>query len=1075
MQWHAIPPFCNFANPSHMKHLVSSWKSLLCFAVCAAGLNTNSPGAATPSPSPKPAAATPTPKPTPTPPPAGGIGQASDQAAAQALELLNNGKLPEAFAAYQSLIKQFPNSGDVPEAMFRMGYIQYVQGDYPGAVTTLRRIVSPPASADVKAAGDALIPQILAAQASKLSFDDPKRKQGFQDAIKQFDAFIQANPKNPDVDTALYGRGVAAYQSGDYDEALKSLQQDLNQFPNSESMLDTEDLMAVTLTAQASTILRDHGDEQAAMGKFGDALKSLAYIIQSGKDVALANDAQFQAGEVLFNRGGAEDGEKRKKDLTNAISVYREVRPKELMVQAQQARVNDLLARRRDMVVHGNMDGAKAVQRVQDRENAKLDALKNAADQTMNAQLRIAASFFMLEKYDEARVLLNFLQGFADNDDQKKQISYYVVLTYASQRIADKAVSAYDDFKSKYKNDPLGENLPLAMGSLFLDPKVNQPDKAIAYLQEEITLFPKSSLVNDALGQEAQALIGLKRYPEALSAYQKYLGTNPPKEQAAQSELGLAEIFQATEKLPEAIKQYQKVAETYEGLPQAEQGAFYAAGLQISVDPPKALPLLQAYVKKFADGKNAAKAMMMIGQVQGSMGQLDAAMQSYKDLVEKFPKTDLAPQAVFAQATILAKEQKTDDMVKLLRDFIKTYNDDKDIFYAYETIGQTQVTKGDVAGAINTYTEMASEHADNPKAATALYRTAELWRKQADALGRYMNLNETQRKQWSDNIASSVDASEKLVEQFPDSDQVGLALKTLLADQEMLLSAKQKTPDDLDKYFHGLADKFGDNPALKSRILFTLATYTYGKDPAKALVQMSEAYNPSLVYAPADLDLYGEALIDQGKAAEAYKIYEKLGKDFPNPEGTEPVQAPQQIQEAQATAFFGMGAALAKQGKTAESGKLFSQMKTLYPWFPKVVEANYYIAKSLVEEKKLGDALKLLIPTTANRNAPSALRARSLVLIGDIDVAQNNNDAAMDTYLKAAFQFGGVADAAAEGFWKGAQLLEKQAGLLNETSTPKRSAQIQKAINAYKAIVTKYPNSPHLKDAQERLDALGAK
>ena len=150
-------------------------------------------------------------------------------------------------------------------------------------------------------------------------------------------------------------------------------------------------------------------------------------------------------------------------------------------------------------------------------------------------------------------------------------------------------------------------------------------------------------------------------------------------------------------------------------------------------------------------------------------------------------------------------------------------------------------------------------------------------------------------------------------------------------------------------------------------------------------------------------------------------------------------------------------------------------MKTLYPWFPKVVEANYYIAKSLVEEKKLGDALKLLIPTTANRNAPSALRARSLVLIGDIDVAQNNNDAAMDTYLKAAFQFGGVADAAAEGFWKGAQLLEKQAGLLNETSTPKRSAQIQKAINAYKAIVTKYPNSPHLKDAQERLDALGAK
>lgn len=972
-------------------------------------------------------------------------------------------------------MKQYPNSGDVPEAMFRMGYIQYVQGAYQPAIATLKRIVSPPATPEVKAAGDALIPQILAAQAGKLPFNDPKRKALFEDALKQFDAFIQQNPKNPDVETALYGRGVAAYQSGNYDEALKSLKQDLQQFSNSESLLDTEDLIAVTLTAQASEILRDHGDEKAAMGKFDDALKSLAYIIQTHKDVALANDAQFQAGEVLFNRGSAEEGEKRTKDLTNAISVYREVQPKDLMVEAQQARVDELLARRRQMVIQGNMEGAKAIQRLQDRENAKLDALKNAIDQTMNAQLRMAACYFMLDKYDEARVLLQFLQGFAENDDQKKQISYYLVLTYASQKIADKAVDAYNDFQSKYKADPIGENLPLAMGSMFLDPKINQPDKAATYLQQETTLYPKSTMVNDALGEEAQALIAQKKYPEALSYYQKFLDTNPPKEQAAQASVGIADIYQATQKIPEAIKQYQKVADSYDGLPEAEQAAFYAAGLEISIDPQKALPQLQAFVKKYPDGKYAAQTMMMIGQVQASVAQMDAAMQTYKDLEDKFPKSDLAPQAAFAQANILAKEQKTDDMVKLLRDFIKTYPDNKDIFFAYETIGQTQANKGDATGAIATYTEMATQHADNPKAATAFYRVAELWRKQADSLGHYIALSEAQRKQWSDDIAAAVDAAEKVVEQFPDSPEVGLALKTLLADQEMLLSAKLKTPDDIDKYFHGLADKFSGNPALKSHILFTLATYTYQKDPVKALTQMGDAYNPSLIYAPADLDLYGQALLGQGKTADSYKIYKKLQKDFPIPEGTPPTQAPQQIQEAQATALFGMGSALDKEGKTADAAKLFSEMKSLYPWIPKVVEANYFIAKSLVDQKKLTDALKLLVPTTANRTAPSALRARALVLIGDIDEAQDNNDAAIDTYLKAAFQFSGVADAAAEGLFKGAQALEKQAAMLNEQSKPKRSEQIQKAVNAYKSIVTKYPSCSYVDKAQERLNSLGGK
>ena len=82
---------------------------------------------------------------------------------------------------------------------------------------------------------------------------------------------------------------------------------------------------------------------------------------------------------------------------------------------------------------------------------------------------------------------------------------------------------------------------------------------------------------------------------------------------------------------------------------------------------------------------------MTIGQVKAALGDKAGALQTYKDVAAKFPKTDFGPQAYFQQAVLLGGEQKTDEMLAALRAFIAAYPDSKDIFYAYDTIGQTQV------------------------------------------------------------------------------------------------------------------------------------------------------------------------------------------------------------------------------------------------------------------------------------------------------------------------------------------------------------------------------------------------
>jgi TolA-binding protein len=411
-----------------------------------------------------------------------------------------------------------------------------------------------------------------------------------------------------------------------------------------------------------------------------------------------------------------------------------------------------------------------------------------------------------------------------------------------------------------------------------------------------------------------------------------------------------------------------------------------------------------------------------------------------------------------------------------MRDFISKYPDHTAIADAYQTIAQIQISKSKPQDAIATYAELVEKHGQDPKAAGALLNLTQLWHRQAEAQGPYLAMNEQQRDDWNKAITSSLDSAEKLLTNFPNSPQVALALQEILADQKLLASAKVKTQDDITKYFEDLAQKFEATPATKSKVLFTLAAFTYEKDKDKAVQLMNSAFDSQLVYAPADLDMYGAALIEQAKYDEAQKVYEKLAQDYPTPAGVNPAKAPYQVQEAQAMALYGLGRVLQKQGKVDAAAALFDQLKKTYPWSPKLVEANFGIAESLHKQGKEQEAIDLLVPVIRANNATAELRAAAMLLLGDIQNAKGDMASAIDDYIKVAVFYPGVPTAAAEGLWKGAQLLEKQSATLPETAAkktdPSKPGQLQKAVKAYTDLTTKFPSSSYTEKAKARLAAL---
>ena len=964
----------------------------------------------------------------------------------QAGDAFNKGNYDVAAKLYGGVPTQYPTSEFIPEAYVQLGYIQYLQGQYDQSVATLDKVAGlkkvQPAQVEVALA---LAPQVLTAKASKLKADDPARKSTLETAVKKFDEFLQKFPNSTEAETAGYYKAIALNQLARYEEAVTALKANLQKFGTSPTILDSQYLLALTLATAATNKAQAAGPKDPSVdANYNESEKLFTDIITKRTDIALMNDARYQLGELLFARAGfLQDPTPRKTMFDRALEMFRGVVGNEIVVQAQQARVESFRAAKADAARHADLEGIKRWDRVINKELEKLGTFKDRPDETISAKLKVAQIYFQLGKYDECRVLLDYGKSVATDPDQKKQITYFTTLSLAMQEFdlraspdaaAAKAangkldglsVEAYNQFKNAYPKDQMGDNLALLIGARFID---DDPAKAIDYFKESLNDYPNGRFKIQALTQEAAALAKQKRYDEALDMFKKTLTASPSKDVSAAAEFGIATIHRDTGKGDEAIKEFKEVRDKYAGTPQAEQAAYFVGQMLFEkTDFKGAVTELQSFTKNFPQSALGSNAWYFLGKGQLQIGQKTEGLATLKQVPEKFPKSEVAPFSFFDRATVANNDQNYTECIAIMRAFIQAYPDSPALYEAYDFLAQIDVAQSKVPEAITTYEEYVKAKPEDPNGAKALLRISTLWKGQLEKMLSYVALNEEQRKEWQKNMTGAMTASEQVVNRYPDSPQVALALATLLDCQKVRLRSGLIDDAGVDKYFQDFATKFESNPSTKSKIIFTLASFTFDKDQQKAVNQMAGAYNAKLKYAPEDLDRYGEALIRQKKYDDAQKIFEKLAADYPVPKGIDPANAPRDIAEAQAISLFGLGKVLQEKNKTAEAEQKFNTLKQLYPWSPKMLEANYGIAKSKFEQKAYDDSVTLLIGIARAALAPAELRAKSMMLLANIDEARGDYEAAINNYIKIDAAFGnGVPDLSAEGLFRGAQLLEQE-------------------------------------------------
>ena len=651
-------------------------------------------------------------------------GDAKEYEAAEAL--FNAGKFKEAADAFEKFIEKYkmfsPRSLD---AKFRLSIADVQDGRYEDALRHLRDLIAnakvePPA----KEMAQLLIAKSLTLKGFKMPAETdaqkgPQRKT-FGEAIKEYDTFITAFPKSRDMDSALFLRATLLLQSDIYDEAIKGFDA-VRRYPGSPFAWEAMMWVGKAYFIQANTLLEAKGgqepkpeDIQKALALFDSAQPWLEQTYQKSGDVALMNDAVFFAGQMQLTRSQhatAQDEEQQKQKqalmLNASLEAFRAVRSVEEVVEAQDAKIKGL-DQQIKLLKPGTPEYLPMKTRYENlinHEEEKKDKFKSGQDQYLAARLSITRIFLFLKKTDEARTLIRHLQGQKDLLEKDKEaqatIAALLCLTYAEQKNSAKALETYQAFRTAFKSNPSGDNLPLLVANLLVDQ--GQAQKAEQIVAEGQADYKDWRFVTEATQVLTAAALKRGDYDKALGLCNKLLGGHLKPDVELQTLFLKASVQQAKalEKSDPAsadgaLATYKVLRDKYPGTAQSEDAWFNSSEILAGKDPGKALPELQKFLAQFEGGggksentkANIPTAQYLLGACFDRTNQKDKAIEAWRKTIEKYPASEPAPGAFFKIFDVYHEKKDDAAALALMEDFLKKYPKHENVYFAYNNIAE---------------------------------------------------------------------------------------------------------------------------------------------------------------------------------------------------------------------------------------------------------------------------------------------------------------------------------------------------------------------------------------------------
>ena len=875
-------------------------------------------------------------------------GQAAALLLQQANAAMGSGDYATAAKDLDQIVTTYPSTQGIDDITIQAGFAYLHAGNFPRAVSILKKLTAPSAAPDVRA--KALFFTGLAQFSQGHQLEGDQAKASYREAGETLNTlltFIRQKP-TPDnqglVESAMYYQALASYGQENYDEAASELNALLSRFPGSLQKPDYLLLLGSVYAVQVSNALNDKQTLAEVMPLADKAIAAFDQVVNDPNAKVQGNEANMREGQVYYLLAQADPAYYEK-----ALDVFRKVLRRDDMIAVQQKRIDALREQQANSLQSGGTNSAIGTNQTAlllDRETSRLADLKSAPDPIIVALLRMAECYIGMKQSDEARTILRRLRGATLTDDQQKELDFQLLYSYTLGGQAEKADAALNDYLAKHPGDPAADSISVQIADALM--KRNPPDYAGALHQAQRSLkdFPDGKHVDAAVTLEAQALEKLGRVDESKHVIDEFVRDHASNPLAYAMLLTQGEGQMRTGDLNGALATFAKVKDNPQAAAyQASADAFYVQVLNLLQRWPEVATEAKAFESKYPSDK-ALPSVEVLGAIAMDKQNDPGAIVVLQNVAKQFHDNEpVASFALYYVVTIYERQGKTAEMFQAAKDLATAFPT------AYAFINQANEGVITALEKQRKFTEAAALEqplTDAPLkdvAAAAQVKIGDIWLAAAKAMGAYQSLQSgAPRDEAEKRMAAAEAAYVATLQNFPDQlESVGAALQGLVTTGVERVKWGVLKESDLEDYL-GKQTASLTTPEMQTRVELAKAGLVFvikngRQQDAAALDRMSKALaaSPGLALTTPEADQYGQLLIEAKNYPEAQKVFQALLD----------TAKPTELQKL-AEGYYGLAATALAQGDYAGAKTWLEKMAALpggAAWSPHAGDAQLAIAQ----------------------------------------------------------------------------------------------------------------------------------
>jgi TolA-binding protein len=927
---------------------------------------------------------------------------------------------PELYAAsaasLRTLTERFPESKQLPQALFYLGESLYAADKKPEAAEAYSKALAKNPDAAVKA--DAL--NALGITRQELG--------KYAEAGAAFDQFIKEFASHPLRTDVIVHRAETLLALGQHADAEKW-------FASARASKDYAAADYATLREAECLALQKKYAEAAALDaslveKYPQSNYLAEAALNAGKYYFLAN--KFAEAEPWLNKAAAAGGAAAPEAAHWLAKAYlKQKRPADAERSATQAQATagkspfalDLQLDRADAIYEaGRAKEAVPLYAAIASENRDSPAARSALYMAAFASLGLG-DYGAASGYADT-----FLKNYA-SDALAPDVKYVAAEAKLLSGDYPAAERLYSELLASAGGHAQVNAWKLRRATAMLLAKKYR--EVITTLSPDLPAFKAPELSAEALYLLGSAHLELGEADAAVKDAQASLAAAPQGKQADEALLVLAAAYRRLQNLPEAIAAARRVVSHFPQSKSLDRAQYrlgeysYATG-----EFPAAAAAYQAVLDHFPSSAFAPYSLYGLGWSRIETGDFAAAEGNFSQLIDKHSGHAFVPQALSGRARARQSLKKYGEAIADVDAFLKSNPSGAEKSDALFVKGLSEVGLQKRGDAVNTFRVILDQDPGYAAADQVLYEMA--W-----AL--------MDQKQES----AAADAFAKLAKDYPKSRFAAEA--AFLVGEDRYASKRFSEAAEL---FYSAMTKGGKTEVgQKAAYRLAMAYYQQGQfDKAQQSFEFVVGAFPQSDESAECQFMAAECLFKQNKYDAAWEAYQRA------------IAHPPANKEHQLVALLHAGQAAMQIKKWNDATKLLERAIGDFPDAPKTMEAVYELASCRQNQGNEAAAIKLFDQASA---ADGEVGARARFMLGEIYFGKKDFKEAVRQYMKVAYGYGYPNASDAVKKWQANSAYE--AGRCFENLR-----QLDQAKKSYREVVDQYPQSPRAADARGRLAELGS-